>query len=160
MTFTEQIYDQINSLSPLSTDDFSIHWLGQSRSYYSSNKTRGLEASNSALVKLMNKLLEQRDVLMTKNSHQFLVSLAQKYEVIANRVGKEIAHRSIKSNLAHENVRMLHRIIAEINEEQHPSYTIIICCFSRCTNRRFILSFDEQWKFLPTFSMYSSAISK
>ena len=80
MTFTEQIYDQINSLSPLSTDDFSIHWLGQSRSYYSSNKARGLEASNSALVKLMNKLLEQRDVLMTKNSHQFLVSLAQKYE--------------------------------------------------------------------------------
>ena len=67
MTFTEQIYDQINSLSPLSTDDFSIHWLGQSRSYYSSNKARGLEASNSALVKLMNKLLEQRDVLMTKN---------------------------------------------------------------------------------------------
>ena len=62
MTFTEQIYDQINSLSPLSTDDFSIHWLGQSRSYDSSNKARGLEASNSALVKLMNKLLEQRDV--------------------------------------------------------------------------------------------------
>jgi hypothetical protein len=52
MTFTEKIYDQINSLSPLSTDDFSIHWLSQSRSYYSSNKARGLEASNSALVKL------------------------------------------------------------------------------------------------------------
>ena len=83
MTFTEQIYDQINSLSPLSTDDFSIHWLGQSRSYYSSSKARELEASNSALVKLMNKLLEQRDVLMTKNSHQFLVSLAQKYDMIA-----------------------------------------------------------------------------
>ena len=129
MTFTEQIYDQINSLSPLSTDDFSIHWLGQSRSYYSSNKARGLEASNTALVKLMNKLLEQRDVLMTKNSHQFLLSLAQKYEVIANRVGKEIADRSIKSNLAHENVRkILRRIIAEINEEQHPSSPPIIIC--------------------------------
>ena len=129
MTFTEQIYDQINSLSPLSTDDFSIHWLGQSRSYYSSNKARGLEASNSALVKLMNKLLEQRDVLMTKNSHHFLVSLAQKYEVIANRVGKEIADRSIKSNLAHENVRkILHSIIAEINKQQHPSSPPIIIC--------------------------------
>ena len=129
MTFTEQIYDQINSLSPLSTDDFSIHWLGQSRSYYSSNKARGLEASNSALVKLMNKLLEQRDVLMTKNSHQFLVSLAKKYEVIANSVGEEIANRSIKSNLADESVRkILHRIIAEINEQKHPSSPPIIIC--------------------------------
>ena len=129
MTLTEQIYDQINSLSPLSTDDFSIHWLGQSRSYYSSNKARGLEASNSALVKLMNKLLEQRDVLMIKNSHQFLVSLAQKYEVIANRVGEEIANRSIKSNLAHENVRkILYRIIAEINEQKYPSSPSIIIC--------------------------------
>ena len=129
MTFTEQIYDQINSLSPLSTDDFSIHWLGQSRSYYSSNKARGLEASNSALVKLMNKLLEQRDVLMTKNSHQFLVSLAQKYEVIANRVGEEIADRSLKSNLAHESVRkILHRIIVEINEQKYPSSPPIIIC--------------------------------
>ena len=127
MTFTEQIYDQINSLSPLSTDDFSIHWLGQSRSYYSSNKARGLEASNSALVKLMNKLLEQRDVLMTKNSHQFLVSLAQKYELIANQVGGEIANRSIKSNIANKKVRrMLCRIIAEINDQQEPSSLPII----------------------------------
>jgi hypothetical protein len=122
MTFTENIYKQINSLSPITTDDFSIHWLGQSRSYYSSNKARELEASNSALVKLMNKLLEQRDVLMTKNSHQFLVSLAQKYEMIANQVGGEIASRSIKSSIANEKVRrMLCRIIAEINEQQEPS---------------------------------------
>ena len=129
MTFTEQIYDQINSLSPLSTDDFSIHWLGQSRSYYSSNKARGLEASNSALVKLMNKLLEQRDVLMTKNSHQFLVSLAQKYELTANEVGEEIAKRSIDSNFANKKVRrMLCRIITEINEQSHPSSPSIIIC--------------------------------
>ena len=129
MTFTEQIYDQINSLSPLSTDDFSIHWLGQSRSYYSSNKARGLEAGNAALVKLMNKLLEQRDILMTKNSHRFLISLAQKYEAIANSVGQEIAHRSIKSNLAHESVRkILYRIINEINAQKHPSSPPIIIC--------------------------------
>jgi len=122
MTFTENIYKQINSLSPITTDDFSIHWLGQSRSYYSSNKARGLEASNTALVKLMNKLLEQRDALMTKNSHQFLVSLAQKYEMIANQVGGEIANRSIKSSIANEKVRrILCRIIAEINEQQEPS---------------------------------------
>ena len=55
-TFTESIYNKINTISPLSTDDFSIEWLGQSRSYYSSNKARGYEASNGALVKLMNRL--------------------------------------------------------------------------------------------------------
>ena len=77
----------------------------------------------------MNKLVEQRDVLMTKNSHQFLVSLAQRYVLIADRVGKEIADRSIKSNIAHENVRkILHRIIAEMNEQQHPSSPPIIIC--------------------------------
>ena len=77
----------------------------------------------------MNKLLEQRDVLMTKNSHHFLVSLAQKYEMIANLVGEEIADRSIKSNLAHENVRkILHRIIAEMNEREYPSSPPIIIC--------------------------------
>jgi len=129
MTFTENIYKQINSLSPITTDDFSIHWLGQSRSYYSSNKARGLEASNSALVKLMNKLLQQRDALMTKNSHQFLVSLAQKYEMIANQVGGEIANRSIKSSIANEKVRrMLCKIITEINEKSHPSSPSIIIC--------------------------------
>ena len=73
MTLNEQISHQINSLSPLSTGDSSIHWLRQSGNYYSSNKARGLEASNSALVKLMNKLLEQRDILMTKNTNHFLV---------------------------------------------------------------------------------------
>ena len=127
MTFTKNIYKQINSLSPITTDDFSIHWLGRSRSYYSSNKARGLEASNTALVKLMNKLLEQRDVLMTKNLHQFLVSVAQKYELIANQVGGEIANRSIKSNIANKKVRrILFRIIAEINDQQEPSSLPII----------------------------------
>ena len=119
MTFTESIYKKVSNINAVGTDDFSMAWLGQSRSYYSSNKARGLEESNSVLVKLMNKLLEQRDILMTKNTHHFFVSLAQKYEVIANGVGQEIAYRSIKSNLAHENVRkILHRIIAEMNEQQ------------------------------------------
>ena len=129
MTFTEKLYEQIDTISPLSTDDFSIEWLGQSRSYYSSNKARGYEASNTALVKLMNKLLEQRDVLMTKNSHQVLVSLAQKYEVIALSVGQEIANRSIKSNIANSSVKkILHRIIAELNEQANPSHPPIIIC--------------------------------
>jgi len=130
MTFTENIYIKINTISPLSTDDFSIEWLGQSRSYYSSNKARGYEASNGALVKLMNRLIEQHVVLMTNNSdHQLLTKAAKRYEALAADVGEEIANRSIKSNIANSTVKkMLHRIIAELNEQANPSHPPIIIC--------------------------------
>ena len=129
-TFTESIYNKINTISPLSTDDFSIEWLGQSRSYYSSNKAREYEASNGALVKLMNRLIEQHEVLMTNNAdHQLLTKAAKRYEALAAEVGKEIANRSIKSNIANHAVKkMLHRIIAEVNEHHHPSSPPIIIC--------------------------------
>ena len=128
-TFTESIYQKLNTISPLSTDDFSTEWLGQSRSYYSSNKARGYEASNGALVKLMNRLIEQHEVLMTKNSHQMLLKAAKRYEDIANEVGEEIANRSLKSNIANSAVKkMLHRIIAEVNEQANPSHPPIIIC--------------------------------
>ena len=128
-TFTENIYHKINTISPLSTDDFSIEWLGQSRSYYSSNKARGYEASNSALVKLMNRIINQKDVLMTKNSHQMLLKAAKRYEDIANEVGEEIANRSVKLNIANGAVKkILHRIIADLNSQSNPSHPPIIIC--------------------------------
>ena len=129
-TFTESIYLKLNTIRPLSTDDFSTEWLGQSRSYYSSNKARGYEANNSALVKLMNRLIEQHEVLMTNNSdHQLLTKAAKRYEALAAEVGEEIANRSIKSNIANSTVKkMLHRIIAELNEQANPSHPPIIIC--------------------------------
>jgi len=129
-TFTESIYLKLNTIRPLSTDDFSTEWLGQSRSYYSSNKARGYEASNGALVKLMNRLIEQHVVLMTNNSdHQLLTKAAKRYEALAAEVGEEIANRSIKSNIANSTVKkMLHRIIAELNEQANPSHPPIIIC--------------------------------
>ena len=129
-TFTESIYNKINTISPLSTDDFSIEWLGQSRSYYSSNKARGYEASNGALVKLMNRLISQHEVLMTNNNdHQLLTKAAKRYEALAAEVGEEIAKRSIKSNIANSAVKkMLHRIIAELNDKANPSHPPIIIC--------------------------------
>ena len=129
-TFTESIYNKINTISPLSTDDFSTEWLGQSRSYYSSNKARGYEASNGALVKLMNRLISQKEVLITNNNdHQLLTTAAKRYDAIANEVGEEIANRSIKSNIANSAVKkMLHRIIAEINDKANPSHPPIIIC--------------------------------
>ena len=128
-TFTESIYLKLNTIRPLSTDDFSTEWLGQSRSYYSSNKARGYEASNSALVKLMNRIINQKDVLMTKNSHQMLLKAAKRYEDIANEVGEEIANRSVKLNIANGGVKkILHRIIADLNSQSNPSHPPIIIC--------------------------------
>jgi hypothetical protein len=130
MTFTEKLYEQIDTISPLSTDDFSIEWLGQSRSYYSSNKARGYEASNTALVKLMNKLISQHEVLMTNNDdHQLLTKTAKRYEALAAKVGEEIANRSVKSNIANSAVKkMLHQIIAEINSQSNLDHPPIIIC--------------------------------
>ena len=128
-TFTESIYNKINTISPLSTDDFSTEWLGQSRSYYSSNKARGYEASNAALVKLMNKLISQYEILLTNNNHQVLTKIAKRYEALATEVGEEIAKRSIKYNIANLAVKkMLTRIITEINEQANPSHPPIIIC--------------------------------
>ena len=129
-TFTESIYQKLNTISPLSTDDYSTEWLGQSRCYYSSNKARGYEASNGALVKLMNRLIEQHEVLMTNNAdHQLLTKAAKRYEELATEVGEEIANRSLKSNIANSAVKkMLHQIIAELNEQANPSHPPIIIC--------------------------------
>jgi len=128
-TFTESIYLKLNTISPLSTDDFSTEWLGQSRSYHSSNKARGYEASNAALVKLMNRIVHQKEVLLTKNDHELLHTAAKRYDAIANEVGEEIANRSIKSNLANSSVKkMLHRIIADLNDQANPSHPPIIIC--------------------------------
>ena len=128
-TFTESIYLKLNTIRPLSTDDFSIEWLGQSRSYYSSNKARKIESSTGALVKLMNRLIEQHEVLITNNNHTLLTKTAKRYEALATEVGEEIANRSIKSNIANHAVKkMLHRIIAELNEQANPSHPPIIIC--------------------------------
>ena len=129
MTFTENIYNKINTISPLSSDDFSIEWLGQSRSYYSSNKARKIESSTGALVKLMNRLIEQHEVLITNNNHQLLTKTAKRYEALATEVGEEIANRSLKSNIANYAVKkMLHRIIAEINSQSNHDHPPIIIC--------------------------------
>jgi hypothetical protein len=127
MTFTENIYTKLNSLAHISTDEFSKDWLGQSRSYYSSNKARGIEASSTALVKLMNKLTDQKAVLEANARHPFLLESAKRYELLAKEVGKEIANRSLKANIANRVVKdMLIKIVTEINEHKNPSAMPVI----------------------------------
>ena len=130
MTFTEKIYHQLTDLTYVSTDEFSTEWLRQSRSYYSSNKARGIEASNTALVKLMNRLMEHKAALERNTTHPFLLENAKRYEVLAKLVGQEIANRSIKSNIANRAVKdMLVKIVAEINEQRNPTALPVIIGF-------------------------------
>ncbi len=42
--------------------------LGQSRSYYTSLKSRNIEASNNALVNLLNKITEEKEIMNNKNN--------------------------------------------------------------------------------------------
>ncbi|MGC6452303.1 MAG: DUF6626 family protein [Candidatus Puniceispirillaceae bacterium] len=122
MTFTENIYAKIKNLAYLSTDEFSQSWLGQSRSYYSSNKARGIEASNAALMKLMNKLIEHKSMLEADTRNTFLLKSAEKYELLAREVGRELANRSLAADIASgpANV-MLIKIFSELNEQKTPS---------------------------------------
>ena len=130
MTFTETIYKKISQLIYLNTDDFSKEWLGQSRSYYSSNKARSIEASTSALVCLMNKLTEQQSIMSARTSHPLLLKAAKSYELIATEVGREIANRSVKANIANKKVKdILYRIISELNDNANPSAPPIIMGF-------------------------------
>ena len=127
MTFTENIYYQLIDLIHISTDKFSTEWLGQSRSYYSSNKARGIEASTKALVKLMNKLTEHKAALELNTAHPFFLENAKRYEVLAKLVGQEIADRSVKSNIANRVVKdMLVKIVAETNEQRNPTALPVI----------------------------------
>ena len=130
MTFTENIYQKISTLRYISTDEFSTEWLGQSRSYYSSNKARGLEASNTALVKLMNKITEHKQALETRTNHPVLLNAAMEYQKIANEIATEVANRSMKTNLANQTVKeMLYKIVNETNDLKYPSAPPIIIGF-------------------------------
>lgn len=130
MTFTENIYTKLNNLAHISTDEFSTVWLGQSRSYYSSNKARGIEASTSAMIKLMNKLTERKALFEANARHPFIFENAKRYEVLAREVGEEIADRSIKSNIANRAVQdMLVKIFAEANEQRNPTALPVIIGF-------------------------------
>ena len=104
MTFVETIYNELGKTHNISTADFSTDWLKQSKSYYTSLKTRNIDASNGALVNLLNKLDEENELIKNKNNNQ-LKHLVVKNTALANKVALEIAQRSIKNNMANTNVK-------------------------------------------------------
>ena len=104
MTFIQNIYRQVSRRTHISTDEFSTDWLGQSRSYYTSLKARNIEASNVALINLMNKL-EQQEQMMCNGNHQILKTVAKEYSALLDKVALEIAKRSVRHNMANLRVR-------------------------------------------------------
>jgi len=104
MTFVETIYNELGQTHNISTADFSTDWLKQSKSYYTSLKTRNIDASNGALVNLLNKLDEENELIKNKNNNQ-LNHVAVKNTALADKVALEIAQRSIKNNMANTNVK-------------------------------------------------------
>ena len=104
MTFVETIYNELGKTHNISTADFSTDWLKQSKSYYTSLKTRNIDASNGALVNLLNKLDEENELIKNKNNNQ-LKHVVVKNTALANKVALEIAQRSIKNNMANTNVK-------------------------------------------------------
>ncbi len=123
MTFIETIYSDLNKNNFFGTDEFSTNWLGQSRSYYTSLKSRNIEASNNALVNLLNKITEEKEIMNNKNN-KLLNSVAVEYGALADKVCKEIAQRSCKHQLANKRVRqMMLKAIEGIIEQRETSTT-------------------------------------
>ena len=76
MTFMQDIFEELNNTQQVSTDDFSIRYLGQSRSYFSSLRARNIDASNSVLMQLMHNLVEHEQDRLAKQVAKELASRA------------------------------------------------------------------------------------
>jgi hypothetical protein len=84
-----------------------MYWLGQCKSYYTSIKSRNIQASNNALINLLNKINEEKNLINNKNPHPILQSLVRQYNMLEHKLCKEIAERSIKHNICNSSVKKL-----------------------------------------------------
>jgi hypothetical protein len=99
MTFIEEVYIELCKRTPIGTDQFSTEWLGQCRSYYTSLKSRNIDASSRSLIHLLNKLtlLQQS---MSENQHNLLKAVARDHGRLCEKIAAELAQRSYKQDLA------------------------------------------------------------
>jgi hypothetical protein len=106
MTFIEEVYTELTKRTPINTDNFSTDWLGQSRSYYTSIKSRRIDASSQSLVHLMNKLHLLQEA-MSVGRHDLLRSTAHEHGQLCERIAAELAQRSCAKNVADLPVRRM-----------------------------------------------------
>ena len=132
MTFIDEIYTELNAVSPISTDAFSTDYLAKNKSYLRSLRARNLESSTGTLLTLMETLHAESDTLRYGNSNKLLHQVAMKKAALALRTGEEIAARTLSQASTSKWVReTLLRIITGINTSAVPSedyeLPIIIC---------------------------------
>mgnify|MGYP003639150234 CR=1 FL=1 len=92
MTFMESIYTELNNIQQVSTDEFSLRWLGQSRSYFSSLRARDIDASNTVLMKLMHSFVEHKQDRLAKQVAKELASRASKTGFCSTASKKILRH--------------------------------------------------------------------
>lgn len=128
MKIVNTIYHKLKLLENITQDEFSIKYLKQSKSYYSSLCSRNLDVSNESLINLMNALSEKhKNLILSKNEN--LKSVGWKYHSLLKEVANEIAIRNTKASLANLEVRRLVlQAITSLNEENDPSAPPIIIC--------------------------------
>jgi|TARA_R110000772_G_scaffold257059_1_gene373756 hypothetical protein len=133
MTLIEQIYNELNEKTTITTDEFSMYWLGQCKSYYTSIKSRNIQASNNALINLLNKINEEKNLINNKNPHPILQSLVAQYNMLEDKLCKEIAERSIKHNICNSSVKKL--ILKAVNNVLSQSNTNTVLPLPFLSNR-------------------------
>ena len=133
MTLIEQIYNELNEKTTITTDEFSMYWLGQCKSYYTSIKSRNIQASNNALINLLNKINEEKNLINNKNPHPILQSLVAQYNMLEDKLCKEIAERSIKHNICNSSVKKL--ILKAVNNVLSQTNTNTVLPLPFLSNR-------------------------
>ena len=90
MSNLEIYYKMLSEIYEVSTDDFSEYWLGKSRSYFRSMKSRNIDANTSVLLSLMERVKDTSNRI-AMNENIVLQNAANKYELIAEKIGNEVA---------------------------------------------------------------------
>jgi hypothetical protein len=98
-TFIENTYEKMKTERIVtSSEQFSTHYLGKSKSYYRAIKAQGLEANNAMLITLVNNLNIHRVMFENKCSSE-MSSRYEKWKVIENEVSNELALRATDRGL-------------------------------------------------------------
>lgn len=106
MIFIETIYERLlEETTHITTDDYSVDWLKQSRTYYGVNKNRSTEATIPVLTHLL-KTLEMKRIAASnaakQNNSARLLNVTEIYMTLSDAVADEIVQKSL-SGIIKEN---------------------------------------------------------